>query len=137
MAAFELQTPRERLRYFNVKDYPNMAAVQAAVQGPSPMGMTPSQQFERGMYLQSIGRGNYNYVEKAKFFPLDQVPVDTESSMRKLDQNLLFRSMGSDYNTTPYVQQRVFGGYEPLPMGQFALDPSYINPTRGRSPDIY
>lgn len=137
MAAFELQTPRQRMRFFNTKDYPGLSSVMSAVQGPSPTNLTSPQAYERSLYLNAIQQGNYNYVEKSKFFPLDQVPVDTEASMRKLDQGLLFRSMGPEYNTTPYVQPRVFGGYEPLPPQQFYPDAASINRTLGKNPDIY
>jgi hypothetical protein len=137
MAAFELQTPRERLRYFNTTDYPGLSAVQSAVQGPSPMKLTAPQAYEKGLYQRAVAQGNYNYIEKAKYLPLDQVPVDTESSLRKLDQGLLFRSLGPRYNSSPFIQPRVFGGYEPLPQGQFYEDPQGLNPTRGKSLDLY
>jgi hypothetical protein len=137
MAAFELQTPRERMRFYNTRDYPGLSAVASAVQGPSPTRMTAPQTYENRQYMKAIASGNYNYVEKSKFFPLDMVPVDTESSMRKMEQGLLYRSEGPEFATTPYVQARVFGGYEPLPFGFNYPDPQAVNPTRGRSPDIY
>ena len=137
MAAFELQTPRERLRYWNTKDYPGLSAVASAVQGPSPMNLTAPQAYERGLYQKAISQGNYHYVETAKYLPLDQVPVDTEASLRKLDQNLLFRSLGPRYNTTPFIQPRVFGGYEPLPPQQWYPDLAGLDPTLGKIPNLY
>jgi len=134
---FELQTPRERMRFFNTKDYPGLMSVAAAVNGPSPIHMSNSQAYQKGLYMKAVGQGDYRKIELDKYFPLDQVPVDTEASMRKLDQGLLFRSMGPQYAITPYVQQREFGGYEPLPFGYNYPDPQSVNPTRGRNPDIY
>jgi hypothetical protein len=137
MAGFELQTPMQRMRFFNVKDYPGNTAVLSVVNGPSQSRFTATQSYQRNTYQTAINQGNYNYVENSKFFPLDQVPVDTEASMRKLDQGLLFRSQGPEYATRPYVQPRMFGGYEPLPFGFNYPDPQSVNPTRGRNPDIY
>jgi hypothetical protein len=134
---FELQTPRERLQYFNTRDYPGLMAVSAAVNGPSPTQLTPNQSWQRAQYLQAINQGNYRKVELDKFFPLDQVPVDTEASMRKEDQGLLFRSEGPQYAVTPYLQKRSFGGWEPLPYGFNYQDPQATSSTRNRNPDLY
>jgi hypothetical protein len=137
MAAFELQTPRQRLRYFNTTDYPGLSAVMSATQGPSPMKLTAPQAYEVSMYKQAIRDGNYKYIETMKYLPLDQVPVDTEASMRKEDQGLLFRSLGPRYTTQPVIQPRVFGGYEPLPPQQWYEDPQGLDPTQGRNPNLY
>lgn len=138
MAAFELQTPKQRLRFFNVRDYPSLSAVASAVQGVNVRTpMTAEQQYAKDIYTRSLIAGNYNQIEKDKFFPLDQKPVDTEASMRKLEQGLLFRSMGPEYTNTPSIQPRVFGGYVPLPYGQFFPDPQATSATRGRVLDLY
>lgn len=137
MSAFELETPRERLRYFNVKDYPSMTAVANSIQGTMRHKMTPEQSYAKKVYQQSLMKGNYHQLELMKYFPLDSEPVDTEVSMRKLEQGLLFKSTGPLYATTPTIQPRVFGGQEPLKYGQWYQDPQGVNPTGGKIPDIY
>jgi hypothetical protein len=136
--AFELQTPKERLRFFNVTNYPSLSSVAAAVQGSSASRpLTSEQRYAKGMYERNLSMGNYNHIEKDKFFPLVSRPVDTEASMRKLEQGLLFRSLGPQYSSVPMTQPRVFGGFEPLPFGQFFPDPQSYNITGGRTLDLY
>lgn len=138
MASFELQTPKQRLRFFNVKAYPSLTAVANAVEGTRPsFPLNTEQQYAKAQYSKNLRQRNFNHIEKDKFFPLTQRPVDTEASMRKLDSGALFRSLGPDYATTPYMQPRMVGGYNPLPYGQFYQDPQGVNPTGGRELDIY
>src|SRR5271154_6426783 len=68
MAAFELQTPRERERFFNVTNYPNLKTVAKTIQGyqrPQPLSL--EQSYSVNQYRKALAAGNYNLIEKNKF----------------------------------------------------------------------
>jgi hypothetical protein len=137
MASFELQSPRQRMRFFNVTDYPSMSTIASAVQGQPGIPLSLSQHVAREQQNSAIARGDYNQIEKNKFFSLSEKPVDTEASMRKLEQGQLFVSLGPLYRTRQYPIPRVFGGEIPLPVGQNVPDPQAYNPMAGKNPGTY
>ena len=134
---FELQTPAERMRYFNVVNYPSEATIARVIQGVQAPPLTLEQTLERNKSQFNVATKNYNHLEKDKYFPLEQKPVDTEVSLRKLEDGMLFKSMGPYYANRVYVPPRVFGGEIPVPRGHWVPDPQAYNPFLGKRMEMF